>query len=62
METMVFGEIARRHWVVLVAGFKPIGAEKHSGSIPPSGRNLFPLLGQAMNQVLIIHFGGHWLL
>ena len=32
------GPVSRWHSVVRVAGFKPVGAEKRSGSIPPSGR------------------------
>ena len=30
--------MSRWHSVVRVAGFKPVGAERRSGSIPPSGR------------------------
>ena len=33
--------LSRWHSVVRVAGFKPVGAEKRSGSIPPSGRTFW---------------------
>ena len=33
--------VSRWHSVVRVAGFKPVGAEKRSGSIPPSGRTFW---------------------
>ena len=32
-------QLSRWHSVVRVAGFKPVGAERRSGSIPPSGRH-----------------------
>ena len=48
--------MSRWHSVVRVAGFKPVGVERRSGSIPPSGRKFLPHPSLRTNQSDISYF------
>ena len=46
--------------MVRVAGFKPVGAEKRSGSIPPSGRRFCPRPGDRTSYALLQAFNTYF--
>ena len=57
---LIRSPVSRWHSVVRVAGFKPVGAEKRSGSIPPSGRRFCPRPGVRTSYALLQVFNTYF--